>query len=320
MMQDAAGAVKQSVIDAQGPGAEAILRLAWPIFGICLLVYVIVIAVMFWSIARRRRETDMTAESTRRITRIIAVSTAVTVLIIAGFTVGSVAAGRGLGSPSGPGAITVDVIGHQWWWEFQYRDVTPSDWVTSPNELHIPVGVRVTLNVTSRDVIHSFWVPNLHGKRDLIPGITTTTWIQADAPGTYRGQCAEFCGYQHARMALVVVAEPMEDFLQWIAHQRMPAPEPSTDDARRGRELFMESSCVLCHTIRGTDAGSRLGPELTHVAGRKTIAAGAVRNTREDVASWIADPHSMKPGVRMPASPLRGADLDAVVSYVRSLQ
>lgn len=310
----------QDVINVHGPGAAAILGLGRPIFAVCAVIYIIVVATMIWSIARKRRDTDQAPESSRRITRIVAAATVFTTLTITGFTIVSVASGHGLGSPSGPGAITVDVIGHQWWWEFQYRDVTPSDWVTSPNELHIPVGVRVTLNVSSRDVIHSFWIPNLHGKRDLIPGITTTTWIQADTPGMYRGQCAEFCGYQHAHMALLVITEPMADFLTWIGNQRMSAPAPSTDGTRRGYELFMQSTCVLCHTIRGTDAGSRVGPELTHVASRKTIAAGTLPNTHDDVRRWIADPQSVKPGVRMPASVLRGDDLDAVVSYIRSLR
>jgi cytochrome c oxidase subunit 2 len=312
--------MNQSVIDPHGPGAAAILNLSWPIFGICILVYVAVIAALFWAVGRRRRDTDDSAETSRWITRVVTAATAFTVLTIAGFTVGSVAAGHGLSSPSGAGAITVDVIGHQWWWEFQYRDVTPSDWATSPNELHIPVGVRVVLNVSSRDVIHSFWVPNLHGKRDLIPGMTTTTWIQADTPGTYRGQCAEFCGYQHAHMALVVVAEPMSDFLAWIANQRQPAAEPSTEDARRGRDLFMQSTCVLCHTIRGTHAGARLGPELTHVGSRMSIAAGTLPNTADAVTKWITNPQVYKPGVRMPASTLADGDLRAVVSYVRSLR
>ena len=310
----------QDVINAHGPGAAAILSLGLPIFGICIGIYVVVIATMFWAISRRPRNADDSPESTRRIGRVIAGATAFTVATISVFTIASVAAGRGLGSPGGPSAITVDVIGHQWWWEFQYRDVTPSDFVTSPNELHIPVGVRVTLNVSSRDVIHSFWVPNLHGKRDLIPGMTTTTWIQADRPGTYRGQCAEFCGYQHAHMALVVIAEPMADFLRWIGEQRKPSPEPPTEDARRGRELFMQSTCVLCHTVRGTIAGSRVGPDLTHVASRQTIAAGTLPNTRDDLRRWIDDPQSIKPGVRMPASVLKGQDLEAVVSYVRSLR
>jgi cytochrome c oxidase subunit 2 len=161
-------------------------------------------------------------------------------------------------------------------------------------------------------------VPNLHGKRDLIPGITTTTWIQADTPGTYRGQCAEFCGYQHAHMALVVVAEPMADFLTWIGKQRQPAV--ANEDVRRGRELFMQSTCVLCHMIRGTDAGSRVGPELTHVASRTSIAAGALPNTPEELRRWIADPQSVKPGARMPGSVLRGEDLAAVVSYLETLK
>jgi cytochrome c oxidase subunit II len=312
--------MNQAVFSAHGPGAQVIADLSRIYFGVCAVVYVLVVAAMFWAIGRRGRESDATEKAGARITRTVAAATIVTALTLVFFTVINFAAARGLGPTRGPDAITVDVIGHQWWWEFQYRDVTPSDWVNSPNELHIPVGVRVALNVSSRDVIHSFWVPNLQGKRDLIPGMTTRFWIQADAPGTYRGQCAEFCGFQHAQMALLVVAEPMDEFLAWIANQRKPAREPATDDERRGRDLFLQSSCVLCHTIRGTDAGSRVGPELTHVASRQSIAAGTLPNTRQDLERWIADPHAVKPGVRMPASPLAGADLQAVVTFVRSLQ
>jgi cytochrome c oxidase subunit II len=235
-------------------------------------------------------------------------------------TISSEAVGRSLTSPTGPGAITLDVVGHQWWWEFQYRDVSPQDFVTSPNELHIPVGTNVVLKAQSRDVIHSFWVPNLQGKRDLIPGIVTSLWIQADQPGVYRGQCAEFCGHQHAKMSFVVVAEPMTTFLEWIRNQRQPAVEPATDEHRRGRELFMQSTCVTCHTIRGTDAGSRVGPDLTHVGSRMTVGAGTLPNTHEHIKQWVSNPQRVKPGIRMPPSPLSPDDLERVISYLRSLR
>jgi len=172
----------------------------------------------------------------------------------------------------------------------------------------------------SRDVIHSFWVPNLHGKRDLIPGQVTRTWIQADAAGVYRGQCAEFCGHQHANMGLTIVAEPMAQFQVWLRRQRRAAAAPVTPEQRQGRDVFLQSPCASCHTVRGTDAGSRFGPDLTHVASRLTIASGTLPNTREHLARWIADPQAIKPGSRMPSHVLSAADVEAVVSYVRSLR
>jgi cytochrome c oxidase subunit 2 len=192
--------------------------------------------------------------------------------------------------------------------------------VNSPNELHIPVGVPVVLKAMSRDVIHSFWVPNLHGKRDLIPGIETQTWIQADAPGTYRGQCAEFCGHQHAHMAFEVIAESPDQFQSWLQQQRKAAPPPSTPETKRGHDVFMRNACVMCHTIRGTDAGSRIGPELTHVAARRLIAAGTLPMTREHLSQWVVDPQAAKPGNRMPPNPLSDEDLDALLSYLETLR
>ena len=158
--------------------------------------------------------------------------------------------------------------------------MSPNEVVNSPNELHIPVGIPVVIRAMSRDVIHSFWVPNLHGKRDLFPGFVTHTWIQADRPGVYRGQCAEFCGHQHAHMAFEVVVEPMNAFLRWLQQQRRGALQPSTDAARRGHDRFMAGACVMCHTIRGTSAGSRVGPDLTHLASRRMLAAGTLPAAR----------------------------------------
>ena len=310
----------QSGLNPHGPIARSIAHHGWWLLSITTLVYVAVMIAFFIAMVRRRRDTDDLPETTARLTRNVSIAVALTVVILVGIAASSVVAGRGIYSPSGAGAVTVDVVGHQWWWDFQYHDVTPSDVFTSPNELHIPVGVPVVIKAMSTDVIHSFWVPNLMGKRDLIPGVVTNTWIQADEAGVYRGQCAEFCGHQHANMALNVVAEPMDTFQAWIRHQREAATEPSTELERRGKDVFMQSTCVTCHAIRGTDAGSHVGPELTHVASRLTIAAGTLPNARGHLAGWIANSQSIKPGNRMPPNALAPDDLQAVLAYVRSLR
>jgi cytochrome c oxidase subunit 2 len=169
-------------------------------------------------------------------------------------------------------------------------------------------------------VIHSFWVPNLQGKKDLIPGQVNTLHLQADRPGVFRGQCAEFCGLQHAHMALYVVAEPKEEFARWQARQRQPAPEPATDEQRDGLGVFLSSSCVLCHAINGTSAGGVTGPNLTHVASRLSLAAGTLPNTRRHLAGWIVDPQSQKPGNNMPPNLLRPDELQALLSYLEILR
>ena len=310
----------QSALNPHGPIARSIASHSWMLLLLITVVYIVVMVALFIALGRRRHDTDDLPETSAWLTRSVALAVAVTAVILVAIAASSVVSGRGLYSPSGAGALTVDVIGHQWWWDFQYHDVTPSDVFTSPNELHIPVGVPVVLKAMSTDVIHSFWVPNLMGKRDLIPGIVTNTWIQADEPGVYRGQCAEFCGHQHAHMALNVVAEPMDKFQQWVRQQREPASEPSTAQQRRGKDVFMGSPCVTCHAIRGTDAGSHVGPELTHVGSRLTIAAGTLPNARGHLAGWIANSQSIKPGNRMPPNALPPDDFQAVLAYIRSLR
>jgi cytochrome c oxidase subunit II len=310
----------QSMFNPQGPIARSMADLGWFLVWLCAAIYIAVMVALAIALFRRRRESDSLPETRARLVRNVVLASAATVVTLVALAVVTFASDRGLNSPSGPGAITVDVIGHQWWWDFQYRDISPNDFVTSPNELHVPVGVPVVIKAMSRDVIHSFWTPNLHGKRDLIPGVVTNTWFQADAPGVYRGQCAEFCGHQHAHMAYQVVAEPTDKFLEWIQHQRQPAMEPSTGEARRGRDVFMRSACVTCHTIRGTDAGSRVGPELTHVGSRLTIAAGTLPNTRDHLSGWVVNSQKTKPGNRMPPIGLTNDDLQAVLSYLRSLR
>jgi cytochrome c oxidase subunit 2 len=310
----------QAPLNPAGPQASSIAALTWWFFGVCAVAYAVVMAAAIWAVARRRRPDDDSPETARRLGVTVAAAAAVVVLTLVVLTVASVASSRGLISPSGPGAITVEVIGHQWWWEFQYQDVSANEIVNSPNELHIPAGVPVVIKAMSRDVIHSLWIPNLHGKRDLIPGMVTHTWIQGDTPGVYRGQCAEFCGHQHAKMAFTVVVEPMDRFLAWLQNQRRGASQPRGELERRGHDIFMRGPCVSCHTIRGTPAGARIGPDLTHVASRQTIAAGTLPNTRGHRAGWVADPQSVKPGTRMPPNLVAGEDLQAVLAYLETLR
>jgi cytochrome c oxidase subunit 2 len=196
----------------------------------------------------------------------------------------------------------------------------PAQWVFTANELHVPVGRPVVLKVTSRDVIHSLWIPNLQGKRDLIPGYTTAIWIEADHPGVFRGQCAEFCGVQHAHMALDVVAETQDQFDRWLAAMRAPARDTSDATARRGRDVFMSARCAACHTIRGTDAAGSIAPDLTHIAARRTLGASTLPNTAEHLADWIRNPQHAKPGNQMPPNPLSDDDLHALVTYLGTLQ
>ena len=311
----------QSMFNPQGPAARDIADLGLLLLGVSVVVYVVVMAVLGWALMRTRQTADDSPQTTRRLGIVITVAVALTAFILVALTGASAAAGHGITTATEDSrSITVDVIGHQWWWDFQYHYPTSSDLVTSSNELHIPIGVPVVIVAQSRDVIHRFWVPNLHGKRDLIPGQVTRVWIQADSAGIYRGQCAEFCGHQHATMAFRVVAEPREAFETWLGNQRAPASEPATDAQRRGQEVFLRSPCVTCHAIEGTQAGSHIGPDLTHVGSRLTLAAGTLPNTLEHLRNWVQDAPAIRPGVRMPQQALSAEDLDALLSYLRSLQ
>ena len=214
-----------------------------------------------------------------------------------------------------PGAPEIAVTGHQWWWEIRY----PRDDVTTANELHVPVGVPVRLVLRSADVIHSFWVPRLGGKLDLVPGQANTLWLRADSAGTYLGQCAEYCGVQHAHMGLVVVAEPPRDYDAWLAAQRAPAAPPA-DDVAAGARVLLGAGCAACHTVRGTPAAGTVGPDLTHVASRQALAARTLPNTRGNLAGWLSDPQALKPGNHMPVVPLTGPELQALVDYLGTLR
>jgi cytochrome c oxidase subunit 2 len=220
-------------------------------------------------------------------------------------------------SPPGRPALAIEVIGHQWWWEVRYLGDRPDQSFVTANEIHIPTGRPVLVRLQGADVIHSFWVPALTGKTDTIPGRTNLTWLQANRPGVYRGQCTEYCGLQHAHMAVYVVAEAPRAFDAWRAGQVEPAAmDPRASD---GANVF-QARCGVCHSVRGTAAGGLLGPDLTHLMSRRTLAAGVLPNDPGSLAGWIGDPDAIKPGARMPATNLTGAQLLAVTNYLETLR
>jgi cytochrome c oxidase subunit 2 len=313
---------RQSALAPSGPLAHQTTWVWWFFFGVCAVVYALTLAALVLAVVRARgNRRELEADSARRMAIGVGSATVLTVLLLFVLLAASVATGRAIGAfGRSSSVVTLTVTGHQWWWEVAYDAATPSDRITTANEIHVPVGEPVLVHLESRDVIHSFWVPNLHGKRDAIPGYRSQLWLQADRPGIHRGQCAEFCGNQHAKMGLLVVAEPRPAFEAWLAAQRRPAPEPVTDAARRGRDVFVSGPCAMCHTVLGTPAGGRAGPDLTHVASRRTIGAASLPNTRGHLAGWIVDPHVAKPGVRMPATLLEAADLQALLAYLETLR
>ena len=318
-------AALQSALAAAGPGTARWENLFWLFLIVCALVYAAVIVALIWAVVRRRERggaplpyPDHAQE--RRLNHVVGGATALTVLLLVVLIVASFVADRSLADLSAQPNFEVKVIGHQWWWEVNYQDLNPSHSFTTANEIHVPVGVPVKVTLTSPDVIHSFWVPSLNGKTDLIPGRENVTTIQADRPGTYRGQCAEYCGLQHAHMALLVVAEPKEAFEAWRARQVQSAPEPTGDAEKRGRDVFLSGPCVMCHRIRGTIAGGSLGPDLTHVAGRQTLAAATIPNTPGYLAAWIEDPQHVKPGNRMPITQIAPPDMNPLLAYLETLE
>jgi cytochrome c oxidase subunit II len=322
--------MNQSMWHASGSNAAHIRELA-VFFGLLLAtIFLMVVGVALLSLRRCHRgiEQEPLEGSHRpsviteaKLRMVVSLATAFTVLILFGLTVVSVSVGRIVSASIAPaGSLTIEVTGTQWWWKVRYASDDPRRILQTANEIHIPVGQPIAIRGNSDDVIHSFWVPSLQGKRDLIPGRTTLESLQADRPGEYRGQCAEFCGLQHAHMAFWVIAEPPDRFTAWMEHQLQPAAEPSDDQNKHGQEIFLKSACVLCHAIRGTAAAAQAGPDLTHFGSRKTIAAGTLNNTKGNLAGWIADPSNIKPGTHMATVPVQPAEMQPLIDYLESLK
>ena len=321
-----AGAAKaadlpMTYLAADGAWNERVLPLTRGVLILCLAVIAIIaLLVLVGVLSRARfvaiRDVPLTDS---RATRWIAIGTGISTVVLLGF-IGwnSVTMARVANPPSEP-ALTIQVRGHQWWWEFIYQNKDQSQIFTTANELHIPVGKPVRFAIESADVIHSFWIPRLGGKTDTIPGQTNVAWLEADHPGVFRGQCSQYCGQEHARMALAVYADTPAAFDAWRKAQLADAPQPASAGVRVGEEVFIER-CGACHTVRGTTAMGHVGPDLTHLMSRNTIAAGMLPNNPGYLSGWIANPQAMKPGALMPRPELTGPDLASVRSFLLTLK
>lgn len=306
---------QQSALDPAGRPAGEIADLWWGMFAGAVVVFAVVLVLLVLAILRRRSASTSDDRGARRL--VFSGGFLAPLLVLSALFAFAVRTLPATSAPSpGETTMTVQVVGKQWFWEARY----PGTAAVTANEIHIPARTPVRLEVTSADVIHSFWLPRLNRKIDLIPGQTNAIVLEADEPGVYRGQCAEFCGVQHAHMAFLVVADEPADFRAWLRREAAPAVEPTDDATRSGLGAFLAESCAGCHAIRGTAATGTLGPDLTHLASRGTIAALVAPNDRGFLTAWITDPQHLKPGARMPALVLSEEQRDRIVDYLESLR
>ncbi len=309
----------QSTFDARGPVAQAQLDLFIIILWMALFVFVVVFGILVYAGIKYRRkpgqELPVQTHGNTRLEVAWTIAPAIVLAIIAVPTITTIFDTANV--PVGD-ALEVRVIGHQWWWEFEYPELG----IVTANELHVPVGENVNVTLESDDVIHSFWIPKLAGKIDMVPGNINTMWFRADDPDEYYGQCAEFCGTAHAQMRFRVFADTKEDFDAWVASQK-ETPVIAPDDP--GADLFMNATfaegqrCAFCHTIEGMQIRGTVGPDLTHLASRTTIAAGLLDNNEANLADWLRDPSAVKPGALMPDLGLTEDQISTLVTYLRSL-
>jgi cytochrome c oxidase subunit II len=314
-----------SVLSPHGVGAARIAELWWVMLALGTAIFLLVVGLLFAALLRGQRGTNTTAPDSSggdvaRNWPILGgiVLPLVVIGIVFGYSIHTLAA---IENPQAKPAVKIEIVGRRWWWEVKY----PDQGVTTANEIHIPVGAPVQVQLQSADVIHSFWVPELHGKMDLIPTRINNITLQADQVGVYRGQCAEFCGLQHAHMGFMVVVQSKDDFNKWLSAQQQPAAAPNDPSAVQGQQVFMNTGCVFCHTVKGLDdkeidrSSIDLGPDLTHIASRLTIAGASVAENRGNLAGWIVDAQHVKPGSLMPNMYVNSQDLQNLLAYLETL-
>jgi cytochrome c oxidase subunit 2 len=304
-----------SVLDPAGPGARHIATVWWTMFALAVVVYIVVGGFIVWSALRGRRSEDGRSSAISDHAFIWIGGIAAPVVILAVLATMTVRAATALDRPRGA-ALRVDVVGYQWWWQVVY----PKQAIVTANELHVPVGRPIEVALKTADVIHSFWVPQLNGKLDLIPDHVNTLRFRADKPGVYRGECAEYCGLQHANMNFVVVAVPPAEFERWVTRRQQTPPGPTDELTARGQAAFMRAPCAGCHAIKGTTAVGSVGPDLSDVGARLYLGAGTVPNRRAFMEQWIVDAPHLKPHVLMPPIELSAAERVAIAAYLESLE
>lgn len=305
--------IPQSVLAPASTAAQSIGQLTIGLFIGAALVFVLVMALLACGLRRAP-----VAVNGRR--WIILGGLVLPCLALAAVLVSGLRIGVALSHSPAPGALEIEVIARRWWWELRYRDPDGGEHVVLANELHLPLDGAAMLTFTSGDVIHSFWVPALGGKVDVIPGQTNHLVVHPVRVGRYRGQCAEYCGTQHAGMGLEVVVESPAQFRAWLLNQARPAAQPTEALARRGAQLFIEAGCGTCHAIRGTTAAGQLGPDLTHLASRRQLAAATLDNGSGSLQQWIRSAQHLKPGSLMPSLPRNEEELAALAAYLGELR
>ena len=314
------GCGPQSPLDPASEPARQIAILWWVMLAVSVVVFAgacVMLGLSWWR--QRRSGLPLFGEREQLFDGSVVVFGIVipVISLVALFFWANVAIVEGTDAPpANSRAMTIEVSGHQWWWEVKY----PGTPAVTANEIHIPVRTPVTIVTESEDVIHSFWIPKLNRKIDSLPGHPNRVELFAERPGRYRGQCAEFCGQQHAHMGVSVRADEPERFRAWLDNMSRPRVAPATPLARRGEQLFLAKECASCHTIRGTAARGEIGPDLTHLATRETLGALTIPNRRGYLAGWVVDPQTVKEGAKMPSLDLTGPDLQALLEYLEGLR
>ena len=311
-------------LHSSGDKADTVLPLTWAVLIVSIAVIIIISLLVAGAIWRRPGVATSAPGSQLPLERPVGglrwiwIGVGISSAVLLASVVWTMAVLAHINSPATSPALTIEVTGHQWWWQVRYLSDDPSRIFMTANEIHIPTGVPIKFRLIGGDVIHSFWVPALNGKTDLIPGQTNETWLEAHAPGIYRGQCTEYCGIEHAHMGLVVVAQSPNDFGKWYADQ-LQSPAPATNGQVAAGVLNFNTHCGSCHAVRGTDAAGVLGPDLSHLMNRTTIAAGELANNPAELAHFISDPQGVKPGILMQKPELSGNELADILAYLKTL-